>query len=192
MTGYVSSPRPRDVEGFAAARGAGLTPARPAAPPALAVSPTAHVALRQLGAGIAASVLVSLVVVALGPSYDGQLELPTAVATVVVLIAGFLVCRALLRRFREAFVAELQAGYVTTTFLQGMFWVRGDSSPRPAGGEDVVGWSWDALWVLAPDGSVRSAPDDEGDPPGLYPSPNAPGERELWTGRRWTGVFPDR
>lgn len=192
MTGFVTTPRPRDVEGFAAARAAGSTPARPGAPPALEVSPTAHAALTQLGVGIAASVLASLLVVVLGPSDDGQLEPPTALATVVVLIVGFLVCRALLRRFRDAFVAELQAGYVTTTFLQGMFWVRGDSSPRPAGGEDVVGWSWDALWVLGPDGSVRAAPEAEGDPPGLYPSPNAPGERELWTGHRWTGVFPDR
>lgn len=54
------------------------------------------------------------------------------------------------------------------------------------------GPSRSTLWVLDSKGNVVSAPDLSADPPGLYPSQNIPERRELWTGYRWTGVFPER
>lgn len=180
------------MPGFDEAEAAGRTPARPRAAPSPSVQPTAHTTLVRFGVVVAGSVVLSLAPVAFLPAQDGQMAGSTALATAAVLVVGFIVSRWSLLRFRRAFLAELQAGYVTTTFTQGMFWVGRDPSPRPAGGEDVVGWSWEGLWVLDSSGSVVSEPMTSADPPGLYPSPNVPGERELWTGCRWTGVFPDR
>jgi hypothetical protein len=119
------------------------------------------------------------------PPLEARLGAASVPVFLAVLTVGFFVTRAALLRFRAVLLDELRAGYVTTTFVQGLFWGsdRGDS--------DVVGWEWRGLWTLASDGRVVSAPDLSVDPPGVYPSPNAPGRHELWTGCQWTNVFFD-
>jgi hypothetical protein len=179
---------PRDVAGFAVAASAGLTPARPSTPPRFDGRPTARQAFTRLAATLGVAVAVSsLWLFVLAPP-DETLAFTVYIATLAV---GYFVTRASLRRFRAIFLDELQAGYTTKTFTQGLFWIpRRGTGPR--WGDDVVGWDWDGLWVLDTQGDVISAPDLSADPPGLYPSPNIPGSRELWTGYRWTGVFPER
>ncbi len=176
-------PPPRHVPGFDAALAAGLTPARPAEPPAVR-QPTAHQELVRVGVTLAVSVAVSVPWAFFPPLQDrlGNASVPVFLA---VLIAGLFVTRAALIRFRVVFLDELRSGYVTTTFIQGLFWGNG------GGDSDVVGWEWRGLWTLTSDGRVVSAPDLSVDPPGVYPSPNAPGRRELWTGCRWANVFFD-
>lgn len=64
--------------------------------------------------------------------------------------------------------------------------------PVFAPGRNFLGWDWRGLWVLDSTGGVVSPADRAVDPPGLYPSPHSPGERELWTGHQWTFAYPDR
>lgn len=176
-------PLPRDMPGFAAAVSAGLTPARPAERPAVR-QPTSHQAMVRLGLTLAlwtAVFLASLFV----PPVPHRLGNATALVAAMVVTAGFFVSRAALVRFRTTFLQELQAGYVTHTFVQALFWRNG------GGDADVIGWEWKGLWTLTSDGRVVSAPDPSVDPPGVYPSPNAPGRRELWTGCQWANVFFD-
>lgn len=181
-------PEPRDVEGFAAAVSAGVTPDRPATPPSIAGRPTARRAFIGLATtfGVATAAAIACLVMLPGGRVSGL----GAVAFFAVLAIGYLAIRASLHRFRDIFLAELQAGYATTTFTQGLFWIPRGGSGRRTWGDDVVGWNWDGLWVLDIHGNVVSAPDGSIDPPGLYPSPHRVGKLELWTGYRWTGVFP--
>lgn len=181
-------PEPRDVEGFADAVSAGVTPARPATPPRIAGRPTARRAFIVLATTfcVAAAVAIACLVMLPGGRVAGW----GAVAFFAVLAIGYLATRASLHRFRDTFLTELHAGYATTTFTQGLFWIPRRGSGRRTWGDDVVGWNWDGLWVLDVHGNVVSAPDRSLDPPGLYPSPHRPGQLELWTGYRWTGVFP--
>ena len=186
MAEQVRSPRPREVPGFAKAVAAGLTPARPARPPALLPGTTAHQALVRCALVLACAVVLVVVVIAFGPEDGGQATVwgvasilgATAVGLAPVLVA--------IGRFRRVLLAELAAGYVTTTFLHGSFWFV--SRPGRKVGNDVVGWDWDGVWVLTSGGSVVTAPDPGVDPPGFYPSPHRPGELELWTGCQWIGV----
>ena len=182
-------PRPRDVAGFEKASSAGLTPARPPTPPWIDGRQTARQAFTRLVATLAVSVAASILwLFVLAP----QEETITAITFIATLAVGYFVTRTSLRRFRAIFLDELQAGYTTKTLTQGLFWIPRSGSGRKTWGDDVVGWDWAGLWVLDAQGNVVSAPDPSADPPGLYPSPNNVGHRELWTGYRWTGVFPER
>ncbi len=138
------------------------------------------------------AVAASILCLVLLPTPNDQIAGKTAIAFIVTMAIGYVVTRASLRRFRAIFLEELQAGYATTTFLQGLFWRRSREASGSTWGDDVFGWEWKGLWVLDSHGNVVSAPDPSVDPPGLYPSPNVPGSRELWTGHRWTGVLPDK
>ena len=180
----IDSPRPRDVPGFSAAVAGGLTPRRPAAPP-VPHGPTAHAALVRCGVVLAAAALLVVLVISAGPSDGGRASWADIAAMLAATAVGVGAMCWAIGRFRDALLAELAAGYVTTTFHQGMFWfVKG---PGPKFGKDVTGWDWSGLWVLTKDGAVVSAPDLAADPPGFYPSPRPPG-LELWTGSQWTGV----
>ena len=169
---------------------AGLTPARPPMPPRIEGRQTARQAFTRLVATLSVSVAASIMCLFLLP--DGRVAGKGAIAFIATVAMGYVVTRTSLRRFRAVFLNELQAGYATKTLTQGLFWIPRRGSGRPTWGDDVVGWDWAGLWVLGADGNVVSAPDASADPPGLYPSPNIPGRRELWTGYRWTGVFPER
>lgn len=182
-------PRPRDVAGFEAARAQGRTPLRPSAPPRIVEGTTARQAFRHLV--IVHAVAVAAIIGCLILLPDNRIAGKYALAFFAVLTVAYVVLRASLRRFRAIFLDELQAGYTTQRFMQGLFWL-----PRKGGGlkppvDDVVGWDWSGVWVYDSDGNVVSAPDVSVDPPGLYPSPHIAGTRELWTGYRWTGVYPE-
>lgn len=189
MAGHVRSPRPREVPGYAEAVAAGLTPARPPRPPSLRPGTTAHQALVRCGVTLAGAAALVAVAIALGPSDGGQATAPGVAMVLGAAAAGVVAVVAAIRRFRRALLAELAAGYVTTTFHQGLFWFV--HRPGPVVGNDVVGWVWAGVWVLDSSGNVVSAPDPDVDPPGMYPSPNRPGQQELWTGSQWIGVHAD-
>lgn len=121
------------------------------------------------------------------PMEEGGLT-PTSLAIfLLALAAGVVVTWRALVAFRMVLVRELQAGYVTTTFEYGVFWM-GPTSKVDWG---IVPWDWSGLWVLGPDGEVVSGPEKDADPPGVYPSPHDPGRAELWTGCRWTRFYPE-
>ncbi len=61
-----------------------------------------------------------------------------------------------------------------------MVWARGS-----------IEWDWRGTWVLNGADEVVSAPSDELDPPGVYPSPDRDGLLELWTGHEWAGYYYD-
>ena len=186
-------PLPRDVAGFADAQAEGLTPALPAHPPSSPLpEPTARVLLHRLGYTLAASVGATLVTLFALPTPDGQIAPVTAIGIIVVLAAGGILTRRALAAFRSRLLDEIQAGYVTTTFQQGGFWIARREGRVFAPGRNVLGWDWRGLWVLDSAGGAVSIADRAVDPPGLYPSPHRPGQRELWTGHQWAFVFPDR
>jgi hypothetical protein len=179
--------QPRDVAGFAAAAAAGRTPHRPTAPPHV-VPPVARHALVGLAVTIAFSVVVPILCLIVLPTPGGRIGGTAGAAFAAAVVVGFVAVRQALGRFRAAFLKELNAGYTTTTFDQGLFWLRSRDA-TDAVAEDVIGWDWRGVWVLRASGTVVSSPDPSLDPPGLYPSPTVAGRYELWTGCRWSGVF---
>ena len=129
------------------------------------------------------------VAVAMIAGADGGRLPPGAVMTMLAVAAGGVVAMIVTaRRWGRAQLAELQSGYTTTRFVTGRWWF----APAPDAPISLgkIGWDWSGTWVLTPDGTVISAPSTDVDPPGLYPSPNRPGEVELWTGFQWSGYFP--
>jgi hypothetical protein len=185
---YLTTPRPRDVDGYDQAAAAGLTPQVPSDPPAVTVGPTARQALRDVArSGI--GLVVALAAVLLIGGSDGRLSLPVVGILLGVAAVGTVVVLAAVRRWGRAQLAELQRGYTTTSFKLGRFWA-GTAAPDGPVTLGWVEWKWDATWVLRPDGSVVSPPTGDTDPPGLYPSPRRPGALELWTGCQWSGHLP--
>lgn len=84
-------------------------------------------------------------------------------------------------------VEELDHGYTTTKVASGSYFqTLSFRRSRQAG---RVEWDYSGIWVLDVTGGVISAPDHRTDPPGYYPSPNRPGEFELWTGHAWAGDY---
>lgn len=186
-SGDPRTPRPRDVEGFAAAKVAGRTPKQPQDPPRVSPGGTARGALGRLAFVGAVSVSASVAMLLLLPKDNGTLTSTTLAVFGVTVVVGVVATWRSLVTFRGVLLRELQAGYVTTTFEQGVFWM-GPASRFDWG---VVPWDWSGIWVLTPDGEVQSPPENDADPPGIYPSPHEPGRRELWTGCRWTMFYPD-
>lgn len=190
MAGHAYLPRPRDVPGYAEAVAVGRTPARSPRPPAVLPGTTAHQALVRCGVVLGGAALLVVVALASGTGSGGQAsfaDLGRMLGATAVGIGAMLVA---IGRFRRALLRELAAGYVTTTFHQGLFWFT--KRPGPVVANNLVGWDWRGLWVLRGDGSVVSAPDPDTDPPGFYPSPHRAGQLELWTGSQWIGVHPGR
>jgi len=182
-------PLPRDVPGFAEAFSAGLTPARPVAPPEPSVRPTAatqqRVFVLAAVGGLTGTVLVGLLV--LGDDPGGGTVLLVALAAVAVLA----VLAALWGWVGRAAIAELHRGYTTTTLVFGAYGLPVLRRYRSYG--DRPPWDYSGVWRVGPVASA-SPPDRRQDPPGFYPSPTRAGEHELWSGRVWLGVFrtPDR
>jgi len=170
------------VPGYADAVTAGLTPARPSRPPSILPGMTAQQAMVRCLVLEVATVFVPVIVGLVTDMRPIGLLLGAGAAGVVAVLFA-------IGRFRRILLAELAAGYVTTTFHQGMFWFV--DRPGARWGNDVVGWVWDGVWVLTSAGTVVSAPDPDVEPPGMYPSPNRPGQLELWTGTQWIGVYAD-
>ena len=167
---------------------AGVTPSRPATPPPIGSSLTAHQAFIRLAVTLGVATAVWVLFLLALPKQNNSITGWTAVVLSVLLAIGYFAVRKELRTFRSVLLDELQMGYATTTFTQGLFWSRRHEKAL-IWGDDVVGWDWDGLWVLDSRGNVVSEPDLSADPPGIYPSPNKPDQRELWTGYMWTSVY---
>jgi hypothetical protein len=85
-------------------------------------------------------------------------------------------------------VEEFARGYTTLRLQFGLLFYTGltfKRSPR----EQRTPWNYSGIWVLDDHGRVLSPPDPGVDPPGYFPSPNRPGQFELWTGACWSGHF---
>lgn len=137
-----------------------MTPAVPAHPPSSPLpQPTAHALLRRLGFTLAVTVAAVLVTLLLFGTPDWRMAPATAIGVVVVLAIGGWMTRGALVSFRSRLLEEIQAGYVTTTFEQGGFWLAHRDGPAFARGRNVLGWDWRGLWVLDPAGGVVSPPD---------------------------------
>ena len=169
-----------------------MTPAMPARPPSPLPGASAHRLLLRLGYTLAAGVGAVLVTLAALPTPDGRIGVAAAAVLILVMAAGAFMGRRALVSFRSRLLDEIQAGYTSTTFKQGGFWLAHRDGSVFAPGRNVLGWDWLGLWVLDADGAVVSSPDRSTDAPGLYPSPHRSGERELWTGHQWSFVYPDR
>jgi hypothetical protein len=179
------SPLPYEVEGFDRAMASGVIRLIPTDPPAVTVLPTSARALRDAGVAfvLASGVVVVVMLVAGSGGYLGGLGVAALLGSAAL---GFWAVATALKRWGRTLLAELALGYTTTPPGVSASWWLG----RSAYGRNGPQWEWRGLWLLRPDGTVRSAPSRQGVPPGVYPSPSRPGAMELWTGRQWTGYFP--
>jgi hypothetical protein len=119
-----------------------------------------------------------------------KVGLPTVWSSLLVLGLGLLTLWVILRSWAAVGapnLEELEHGYTTLVLEYGHFRPTGDR--RWGATVWHVPWDYSGLWVLGGDGRVLSPPDPETEPPGFYPSPNRPGEYELWTGTAWAGQF---
>jgi hypothetical protein len=179
----VSSLRPRDVEGYADARLAGVLPPVSEHAPTLLPGPTAQHEFRRFLARSAGAIAIYVAAFTIAGKVDG-------IARAIMLLVPGLLCFWLIvfrflspvgRRSEE----ELSAGY-TTLVLQ-------------FGALRTGGWRWQHLpwdyrgtWALDDCGAALTRPDPALDSPGYYPSPNRKGSYELWTGATWAGLFRER
>ena len=178
---------PRQVDGFFAAQALGLLPQVPQAPP----SPLPRRTARRAFIGWLVSILVgALAWIVFVSACAGPLNRLFPVAGPLLLVVGALAVFALLvvrlrARVGDAFLDELAAGYTTLPLIGGAFWgvnARGRLNYQEP-------WDFRGVWVLDGGGGVLSAPDRDVDPPGLYPSPERPGQLQVWTGTVWARKF---
>ncbi len=183
----VTQPRPRDTPAWREAVRAGLISPVPAEPPDLVVRPSAHSLQRVLFATVAMSVLV-LAFLLLTGGRNGAFTAGGLGRFLTAAVVCATACGYTIRRWGRAVLDEATAGYTTTPFDLGRFWI--GAAPEAPWTFGWIGWDFSGLWVMAPDGTVEAAPRSDRDPPGVYPSPNRPGEWELWTGSQWSAHFP--
>lgn len=184
----VYSPLPHEVAGFDRAMASGVIRRIPTVPPAVTVLPTSRRALRDAAVVLAVSVAVVVAVLLVAPT-EGALSGAGVLALLGSSALGVWAIAKALTRWGRLVLAELALGYTTTppNLRTASWWV---GAPGTRIGLHGIDWDWSGLWVLHPDGTVRSAPSRQGVPPGLYPSPRREGALELWTGLQWTAYFP--
>ncbi len=167
---YVRRPAPDEVPGYARAVELGLTPQVPATTPALVCPPSY--------AGVLSTALLALgtSVVAVVTTAWWSILLIAAVFVRVIFVLRGMQCREQL---------EVAAGYRLVEWRSGG-WGR-DPEGRFGEGMGFKAAPWDlrGLWHLDAGGKVLAEPDRSVLPPGRYPSPNRPGEMELWSGAVW-------
>lgn len=179
--------RPRDVAGYHPAVASGVVRPAPPTPPRPLRGPSAHRLFNRFllkGAAVVAATIAALEIVS-------RLQLGTAAVSLLSLAAGLLALWSIVRLLGavgDRKLEELAHGYTTLTLDFGGFWL-GEGRRWPRFGRRPP-WDYSGAWVLdGATGAVVSAPDHRFDPPGLYPSPNRPGNLELWTGVVWTGDY---
>ncbi|VXC29108.1 hypothetical protein [Nocardioides sp. AX2bis] len=170
---------PRDVPGFERAAELGLLPQVPPSPPEPVAPNSRHLLLASVGAATAG---VLTVLVAAGPLDAPGWALGLLSAAVVGVVG------AVLLMIRGAQWKELQAGYCRLDHMVASF-ARDHEVRFPASGMRGAPWDLQGLWRLDDAGSVQRAPVPHVLPPGHYPSPNRPGELELWTGEVWAYLY---
>ncbi len=177
-------PNPRTVPGFETAAALGLTPRVPDQPPAPVVMNSSHLLLGAVATSFAGIALLLVTV--------SKLNLPGwqigAVATGVVGVV-----LALLVWHRQLMWAEIMAGYCRMDYMVALF-SRDREGRFPASRMKGAPWDLSGLWLLGNNDEVVRQPVPGVLPPGRYPSPNRPGELELWTGLAWAYRYqkPDR
>ncbi|MBE7326009.1 hypothetical protein IEQ44_15270 [Nocardioides sp. Y6] len=98
-------------------------------------------------------------------------------------IFGWIVARVVVMQRRERL--EVAAGYRLVKWRAGT-WGRDPERRFPAGsGLAAAPWDLRGLWYLDAKGNVLAPPDPAVLPPGMCPSPNRPGQVEMWTGAAW-------
>jgi len=165
---------PRTVPGFERAVELGLTPHVPAQPPTSVTSNSRHFVLAIVGTAF--GFLVVVLLLAQGGAPPWALGVLSAVALLMI--------ERLFARLRRIMWAEITAGYCRIDYMV-MLFSRDPEYRFPANRMRGAPWDLRGLWRLADDGSVVVEPDRSVLPPGLYPSPNRPGQLELWTGSAW-------
>ncbi|OLF10142.1 hypothetical protein BLA60_16985 [Actinophytocola xinjiangensis] len=182
-------PPPREVPGYLEAGRAGTLPVAPEQPPGLLAGPTAltlfhrFVALAVGGLVLIFALVVLVEELGASESLRSMVFLGTGLGYLVSLLFTLPIVG---RRS----VTELQHGYTTLVLEFGGFWF--GEGPLTRSGDMRAAWDYRGTWHLHHrDGRTLRAPDRGIDPPGLYPSPNSPGRRELWTGATWLGHFAD-
>lgn len=148
----------------------GLTPRVPPTPPALVCPPSYKGILPAAVAGLL-GIVVTVVT--------------TQVWALVVTLGlfGLIIVRVVIMQRRERL--EVAAGYRLVNWRAGT-WGR-DPDRRFTVGTGMAAAPWDlrGLWFLDEKGQVLAPPDPSVLPPGKYPSPNKPGQLEMWTGTAW-------
>ena len=179
----VPEPGPRTVAGFAAADAAGQIPVVPIDPPisdlARAPGPTADQVFRSFAYKAVGGSLLCALSFQLLPKLIGLVLGLAWWAILFVFLAGKISDRA---------AEEFQRGYTTMRLNFGL--PGRHENRRWQGTGHRAPWDYSGLWVLDRLGrTVVSEPNRSVDPPGFYPSPNRPGEFELWTGLVWSGRY---
>lgn len=167
---YSTRPHPDEVPGYARAVELGLTPRVPGTPPELVCPPAHRGVLSAACLG-----LLSIVVTVISGS----------VWCLVLVFAAFAWIIRVVRRMQVRERLEVAAGYRLAKWRAGTW--GGDPERRYPAGKGMAAAPWDlrGLWFLDERGGVVAEPDRSVLPPGMYPSPNRPGELEMWTGRGW-------
>ncbi|MCL3837995.1 hypothetical protein [Aeromicrobium duanguangcaii] len=166
---------PRTVPGFARAVELGLTPQIPAEPPTPVTSNSRHLLLAIAGTSFGLLLVVLLLA-------NGTQAPPWLLGVVSAVV--FAVVVAMFVRLRRIMWDEIMAGYCRIDYMVALF-SRDPEYRFPANRMRGAPWDLRGLWRLADDGSVVVEPDRSVLPPGRYPSPNRPGQLELWTGSAW-------
>lgn len=177
---------PRQVDGFSTAQALGLLPRVPQAPPSLPRR-TARKAFFTWAGSIVAGAVAWFVLASASAGPLGR-ALPVAGPVLLILgsVAVFTLMVLRLRRWvGDVFLDELGAGYTTLPVTIGTFW----GVNRREGVNYAEPWDFRGTWVLDGRGAIRSTPQRDVDPPGLYPSPERPGELQVWTGKAWARKF---
>ncbi|KRF21003.1 hypothetical protein ASG90_00880 [Nocardioides sp. Soil797] len=170
---------PRSVPGFDRATELGLTPQTPAAAPDPVTINSRFLLLGILAVSFAGLVVVLTVV--------NRLELPGwAYGVIAACLAGLVV--GLLVWHRRVMWREIQAGYCRMDTMVALF-SRDPEQRFPASRMKGAPWDLRGLWRLGDHGEVLRAPVPGVLAAGHYPSPNRPGELELWTGVAWAYCY---
>ena len=177
---------PRQVEGFSSARALGLLPQVPDEPPPLPRRTARRAFYGWAGSIVAGAVVWAVLASATAAPLGRALPVAGPVLLVLGSVAAFVLLFIRLRSWvGDAFLDELAAGYTTLPLTVGAFW----GVNREEGANYADPWDFRGIWVLDGRGAVRSAPQRDVDPPGLYPSPERPGQLQVWTGKVWARKF---
>ncbi|NII41591.1 hypothetical protein E9228_002238 [Curtobacterium flaccumfaciens] len=159
-----------------------MTPQVTAAPPT--PLPGLSACHRLITLGVGAAVLFVLAVLATSLLNDAP---SMRIVVPVVFLGGGGLLAVVALRLQTRLLAELQHGYTTLRIQFGR--ARGDRWRQQSVGGGRLAWDYRGTWFLRSDGTVRTPPVPDVDPPGFYPSPTEAGRFELWTGRSWAGRF---
>ncbi|MFN2538788.1 MAG: hypothetical protein ABR549_11690 [Mycobacteriales bacterium] len=178
---------PREVHGYPQALATGVVRPVPASPPPLLPGRTANNLFRMWLLSLAGGGLLWFVL------YSGVQRIPSShsgLRSLLLLTISRGVCFGMLAPLTlvgNRNVEEFAHGYTTLRLQLGSFYMRFSFTRTRR--QQSPPWDYSGIWVLDDRGRVLAPPDPAVDPPGFFPSPNRPGQLELWTGVCWSGHF---